>query len=65
MKQILDTAHAHAFSVAANFPVERLAAMDTLVRSLGAAATPWHIAKIALQHQCDALVEEQLAGAPA
>jgi hypothetical protein len=50
-------AHFRAFSVATSFPAERLQAMGTLVRSLAVTATPWPIAKTALQQACDALVQ--------
>lgn len=53
---ILADAHDRAFSVATNFPAGHLQAMGTLVRSLVATATPWTIAKTALQQLCDAPV---------
>jgi hypothetical protein len=59
-----DTAHARAFSVAASLPAAHLEAMDTLVRSLVATATPWTIAKPALQQSCDALAAKMRALAP-
>ena len=50
-------AHARAFSVATSLSAERLQAMGTLVRSLVVTATPWPIAKTALQQARDALVQ--------
>jgi hypothetical protein len=58
-------AHARAFNVAAGFPAAPLQAMEKLVHSLAVSATPWPIAKTALQQACDALAAVLPEGAPA